>query len=328
MNEIMKKDVTKDKILSRLSNSGIIIILVVICVIMSFLSPYFLKPSNIMNILRQISNMGIISVGMAMVILVGEIDLSVGAVLAFSSCLSAFLAQRINPWLAISIAILLSGAIGYLNGFISIKVGVASFIGTLGMQNIIRGIAYLITGGIPIQFNNAAGILGGGTINISEELQIPFSVVIMFAVYFLGIMITKKTVFGRNLYAVGDNEKSARLSGINPDMTRIMAFVITGLLAGLVGVINAGNLTTAEASAGTSLEQDCIAAVVIGGISMTGGEGSIVGILFGAAIMGIIRNAFILLSFPASMQTIAIGLIIVVAVCVDCISKRRNLLKS
>ncbi len=324
----MKKDVTKDKILSRLSNSGIIIILVVICVIMSFLSPYFLKPSNIMNILRQISNMGIISVGMAMVILVGEIDLSVGAVLAFSSCLSAFLAQRINPWLAISIAILLSGAIGYLNGFISIKVGVASFIGTLGMQNIIRGIAYLITGGIPIQFNNAAGILGGGTINISEELQIPFSVVIMFAVYFLGIMITKKTVFGRNLYAVGDNEKSARLSGINTDMTRIMAFVITGLLAGLVGVINAGNLTTAEASAGTSLEQDCIAAVVIGGISMTGGEGSIVGILFGAAIMGIIRNAFILLSFPASMQTIAIGLIIVVAVCVDCISKRRNLLKS
>ena len=151
---------------------------------------------------------------------------------------------------------------------------------------------------------------------------------IMFAVYFLGIMITKKTVFGRNLYAVGDNEKSARLSGINTDMTRIMAFVITGLLAGLVGVINAGNLTTAEASAGTSLEQDCIAAVVIGGISMTGGEGSIVGILFGAAIMGIIRNAFILLSFPASMQTIAIGLIIVVAVCVDCISKRRNLLKS
>ena len=324
----MKKDVTKDKIISRLSDSGIIIILVVICVIMSFLSPYFLKPSNIMNILRQISNMGIISVGMAMVILVGEIDLSVGAVLAFSSCLSAFLAQRINPWLAISIAILLSGAIGYLNGFISIKVGVASFIGTLGMQNIIRGIAYLITGGIPIQFNNAAGILGGGTINISEELQIPFSVVIMFAVYFLGIMITKKTVFGRNLYAVGDNEKSARLSGINTDMTRIMAFVITGLLAGLVGVINAGNLTTAEASAGTSLEQDCIAAVVIGGISMTGGEGSIVGILFGAAIMGIIRNAFILLSFPASMQTIAIGLIIVVAVCVDCISKRRNLLKS
>lgn len=321
----MKKAGMKENILSKIGNSGIVVILIFICVLMSFLSPYFLKPSNIMNILRQISNMGIISVGMALVILVGEIDLSVGAELAFSSCLSAYLAQRMNPWLAILIAILLSGVIGYINGFITIKIGVASFIGTLGMQNIVRGTAYLITRGIPIQFNNSASILGSGVIQISEDLKIPFSVLIMFAIYFLGILITKKTVFGRNVYAVGDNEKSARLSGINTDMTRIMTFVITGLLAGLVGVINAGNLTTAEASAGTSLEQDCIAAVVIGGISMTGGEGSVVGILFGAAIMGIIRNAFILLSFPASMQTIAIGVIIVVAVCVDCISKKRSM---
>ncbi len=313
--------------LSKESETGIIAILAVICIAMSFLSPYFLKTNNIMNILRQISNMGIISVGMAMVILIGGIDLSVGAVLAFSSCMAAFLAQYMNPWIAVLIAVILSGVIGTLNGLISIKIGVASFIGTLGMQNIVRGLAYLITGGIPIQFHNQAGVLGSGTINISEKLMIPISVIIMFAIYFLGILITKKTVFGRSLYAVGDNEKSARLSGINTDRVRILAFMITGLLSGLVGIINAGNLTTAEASAGTSLEQDCIAAVVIGGISMTGGEGSMVGILFGAAIMGVIKNGFILLNFPAYLQTVTIGLIIVIAVSIDCITKRRKLLK-
>ncbi len=309
------------------AETGIVAIFAVICITMSFLSPYFLKTNNLMNILRQISNMGIISVGMAMVILIGGIDLSVGAVLAFSSCMAAFLAQYMNPWIAVFIAVILSGFIGFLNGVIAIKIGVASFIGTLGMQNIVRGLAFLITGGIPIQFHNQASILGGGTINVSEKLMIPISVIIMFGIYFLGILITKKTVFGRSLYAVGDNEKSARLSGINTDRVRILAFMITGLLSGLVGIINAGNLTTAEASAGTSLEQDCIAAVVIGGISMTGGEGSMAGILFGAAIMGVIKNGFILLNFPAYLQTITIGVIIVAAVSIDCITKRKKILK-
>lgn len=306
------------------SETGIIVILAIICIAMAFLSPYFLKANNIMNVLRQISNVGIISVGMAMVIIIGGIDLSVGAVLAFSSCMAAFLAQFINPWLAALIAVLLSGIIGLLNGLISVKIGVASFIGTLGMQNVARGLAFLITGGIPIQFHNQVGILGGGKINVSNKLGIPISVIIMFAIYILGIIITKKTVFGRNLYAVGDNEKSSRLSGINTDRVRILAFVVTGLLSGFVGIINAGNLTTAEASAGTGLEQDCIAAVVIGGISMTGGEGNMSGILIGAAIMGVIKNAFILLNFPSYLQTLTIGLLIIIAVSVDCLNKRKK----
>jgi len=327
----MEKGTSKiPKVLNHLlkgSETSIAVILLIICIAMSFLSPYFLKPNNIMNILRQISNMGIISVGMAMVIIIGGIDLSVGAVLAFSSCMAAYLAQMVNPWLAVLISVVLSGFIGLINGFVSVKIGVASFIGTLGMQNIARGIAYLITGGIPIQFQNQVCFLGGGAVKLTEDISLPVSVILMFAIYFLGILVMKKTVFGRNLYAVGDNEKSARLSGINTDKVRMLAFAITGALSGLVGIINAGNLTTAEASAGTSLEQDCIAAVVIGGISMTGGEGSMVGILFGAAIMGVIKNGFILLNFPAYLQTLTIGFLIILAVSIDCIAKKRKALK-
>lgn len=302
----------------------IFLIFLSVCILMAILSPYFLKPANIMNILRQISNVGVVSVGMAMVIITGGIDLSVGANLALCSCVAAVLAQSINPWLAVVCAIIVGGVVGLANGFLSVKIGIASFIATLGMQQVCRGLAYLITGGIPVQYRNSTNFLGGGTIPITEKVAIPISVIIMFVIYGFGIVFMNKTVSGRYMYAVGDNEKSTRLSGVKTDKIRILAFVITGMLAGFAGVLNAGNLTTAEAGSASGLEQDSIAAVVIGGVSMSGGEGSMVGMLIGAAFMGVIRNGFILLSFPHYLQTFTIGLLIIVAVGIDSYSKKRK----
>ena len=148
------------------------------------------------------------------------------------------------------------------------------------------------------------------------------SIIIMLVVYAVGIVVMSKTVFGRELYATGDNERSAKLSGINASRIKISAYVISGLLAALAGILNAGNLTTATADAGDGIESNVIAAVVIGGVSMSGGEGSVVGILIGAAIMGVIKNAFILLNFKANWQTITIGFLIILATGIDCVTKQ------
>lgn len=312
------------KALMKVQEIGIFLIFLVLCLCIQILTPKFLKPANIINILRQISNVGIMAVGEAMVIIIAGIDLSVSAVLSLSACTAAYLAQYINPWLAVLIALLTGLLIGCLNGFLSVKIGIAPFIATLGTQMMTKGLAFMITSGIPIKFTNEAAILGGGRIQLPGSLELPVPILFMLVIYILGIVIMTQTVYGRNIYAVGDNEKSAKLSGINADRVKIIAYTVSGFLAAIAGVLYAGNLTTAEASAGDGIETNVIAAVVIGGVSMAGGEGSIIGILMGAAIMGVVKNAFILLNFPATMQTFTIGLLIVLAVGFDCLNKKRT----
>jgi len=269
------------------------------------------------------------AVGQAMVIIIGGIDLSVSATLSVSACtLATLTANGVNSWIAMCISLLFGATIGMFNGLLVVKIGIAPFIATLGMQMMVRGVAFLITNGIPIKFLGGAQVLGGGSIPLGNGYQLPIQVIIMFVVYAVGLIVLSKTVFGRSLYAVGDNEKSAKLSGINSGRIKITAFVVSGFLAALAGVINAGHLTVGEASAGDGIELNVIAAVVIGGVSMSGGEGSIVGILIGAAIMGVIRNAFILLNFPATMQTLTIGFLIILSVGIDCITKRRKAMKA
>lgn len=320
------KNSMKNKLTSllKVQEMGIFIIFFALCVVIQFFTPKFLRPANIINILRQISNVGIMAVGEAMVIIIAGIDLSVSSVLSLSACTAAYLAQFINPWVAVFIAILVGILVGLLNGVLSVKVGIAPFIATLGTQMMAKGVAFMITRGIPIKFVNATSVLGGGRIPLKGKLELPVPVIFMLVIYVIGIIVMNKTVFGRSIYAVGDNEKSAKLSGINADRIKITAYVISGFLAAFAGVLNAGNLTTAEASAGDGIETSVIAAVVIGGVSMSGGEGSVVGILIGAAIMGVIKNAFILLNFPATMQTFTIGLLIVLSVGLDCLNKKRK----
>lgn len=303
---------------------GIFIIFIVLCTFIAIIAPKFVKPQNMINILRQISSVGIMAVGQAMVIIVAGIDLSVGSVLAMSACVVATLSKGMDPWLAFVFALLSGAGVGVINGLLTVKIGIAPFIATLGVQMMSRGLAFLITSGIPVKFNYPAsvGFLGGGAFRIGEGISVPMSIIIMLVVYAVGIVVLNKTVFGRNLYAVGDNERSAKLSGIHSDRVKIIAYVVSGTLAALAGVLSAGNLTSAEAAAGDGIESNVIAAVVIGGVSMSGGEGSVVGILIGAAIMGVIKNAFILLNFKATWQTISIGFLIVLAVGLDCVTKK------
>ena len=319
------RNILKERLGAVMKNQelGIFLIFLVLCLCIQILTPKFLKPANIINILRQISNVGIMAVGEAMVIIIAGIDLSVSAVLSLSACTAAYLAQYMNPWLAVLAALLTGVLIGCLNGFLSVKIGIAPFIATLGTQMMTKGLAFMITSGIPIKFTNEAAVLGGGRIQLPGSLQLPVHILFMLMIYILGIVVMTQTVYGRNIYAVGDNEKSAKLSGINADRVKIIAYTVSGFLAAVAGVLYAGNLTTAEASAGDGIETNVIAAVVIGGVSMAGGEGSIIGILMGAAIMGVVKNAFILLNFPATMQTFTIGLLIVLAVGFDCLNKKR-----
>jgi ribose transport system permease protein len=297
---------------------GILVVLLIICFVLAISSPFFLKVENILNVLRQISVVGIIAVGEALIIITGGIDLSVGSMISLGGVATALSIQAgVNPWIALIIGLISGGIIGLGNGLLVVKGRLNAFIVTLGMMNIARGIAYLFTEGMPIDFDNSLGYIGSGYL-----FGVPFQVIIMFGMIVAGHIFTKKSVSGRYVFAVGDNEKAAKLSGIRVDRIKIFVYTLTGILCALAGVITAGNLSVADTAAGNGIEMDVIAAVVIGGASLSGGQGSIFGVLIGAAIMGVLRNGFVLLGISAYWQMVSIGAVVVLAVYMDQFRKR------
>lgn len=296
------------------SEFSVLIGLVAIFVIMSFASPYFLKVSNIMNVLQQISRYGIISVGMALVMITGGIDLSVGYIVALSACMAAHLTTNVGlPWPVVLIAVLLLGAcIGTVNGLLVTRVKLWPFIVTLATSKIVSGCVLLLTGGMPIHMESPLCWLGSGYLG-----PVPVSVVMMFLIIIAGSIFASKTQTGRNIYAIGNNERAAALSGIRVERSKTLVYVICGVLCAFCGIVVAGNLNSADASLGAGYETDVIAAVVIGGVSMNGGEGSIWGALIGAMIIGILKNAFILLKVSSYWQAVVIGIVIIAAVTID-----------
>jgi ribose transport system permease protein len=308
----------------RVREAGVFGALCLIVVIMSILSPYFLRPDNIFNVLRGMSTIGIISIGMTMIIITGGIDLSVGSILGVTAMFTARLMyQGISPVLAIFGGFGLGCLLGFTNGIIITKVKIAPFIVTLGMLSIGRGLTYLLATGlrgtvasnIPMT-NEFIGYLGAGYIG-----PIPFPVIEMTILVVLFSLFVKYTVIGRQIYAVGSNEEAARLSGVNVDSVKLFVYTTTGALCTLAGLMNAGLLSTAATNAGQGNELDVVAAVVIGGASLNGGQGSIIGTIIGAAIMAVLRNSFILLRLPAYMQTVTIGVVIILAVSTDRLRK-------
>ena len=288
--------------------------LVIICILMSLLSPYFLKVSNIFNILNQISRYGIISVGMALVIIAGGIDLSVGYVAGLTACLCAYFCSALNmPAVLTFIATIAIGVgIGAINGTLVTRVKLVPFIVTMAMGKVLSGCTLLLTGGRPIKFQSSLAWLGKGYVG-----PVPVAVIVMLLCIFIGTVFAEHTLTGRNIYAIGNSERTAQLSGINVKRLKTLTYIITSGLCALCGVIIAGNLSSADASLGTGYESDTIAAVVIGGVAMSGGEGTIWGSLIGASIIGILKNAFVLLKISAYWQSIVIGVVIVAAVTID-----------
>jgi ribose/xylose/arabinose/galactoside ABC-type transport system permease subunit len=309
--------------LTTLRVSGLIWVLILMCLAAAIISPAFLNPFNIINVLRQIALFGIVSVGMTFVILTAGIDLSVGSILAVAAVCSALMLDAGEPIVLVILAGLAIGvAMGALNGLGITLGGVPPFIMTLGMMVMGRGLAMTVSGGHPIHFRERAEAfawLGQGHL-----LGLPVPVWIFAAVAGAAIFILRFTAFGRNIYAVGSNPEAARLSGIDVRRTIFLVYVISGFLSGLTALIFVSRLTVGEPVAGVGLELEAIAITVIGGTSLFGGEGTILGTVVGAAIIAVLANILNLFGVTPFTQQIVKGAIIVAAVLFEIQRRQRS----
>ena len=292
--------------------------LVLLIGIVSILNPAFLSGKNILNIFRQTSVNAIIAAGMTFVILTGGIDLSVGSILAISGAVCASLmVNGQNMILAVIIAIIIGGVFGTLNGFIISKGKLQPFIATLATMTILRGVTMVFTDGKPITLGSgdlaiSFSKIGGGTI-----LGIPTPVIIMIVVFVVSAYILSNTKMGRYTYALGSNEEATKLSGLNTDKIKIWVYTISGILAAVAGIILTSRLYSAQPTAGNGYELDAIAAVVLGGTSLTGGKGKISGTIIGALIIGVLSNALNMLDVSSYYQMMVKGVVILIAVLLD-----------
>lgn len=302
-----------------------IIALLVLCIVLTILSDKFFTLENGWNIARQISINVCISVGMTLVILTKGIDLSVGSILAFSGAIAAGLLKfgleipAFNTYIgftvfgAILAGLIIGGALGVFNGWMITRFKVPPFVATLAMLTIARGATMLWTGGFPITgLGDSFAFIGTGWF-----LGIPMPVWITAIIVLIAVIVTKKTKFGRHVYAIGGNESAAKLSGININKVKIWVYAIAGILAAVGGIILTSRLDSAQPNAGMSYELDSIAAVVIGGTSLSGGRGSIMGTVQGALIIGVLNSGLVLLNVSPFWQQIIKGLVILIAVIMD-----------
>ncbi|HZG81201.1 MAG TPA: ribose ABC transporter permease [Brevibacillus sp.] len=297
-----------------LKKMGPLLGLALIVIVLSIITNDFLTVSNIFNVLRQISINALIAFGMTFVILTGGIDLSVGSILALSSAITAgLMAGGMDTWLAILIGLLAGAVMGAINGVVISKGRVAPFIATLATMTIFRGLTLVYTQGRPITgLNPDFAILGKGFF-----LEIPMPVIWMLISFAILYFILRHTTFGRHVYALGSNEEATRLSGISTSKVKVMVYAISGLFAAISGVILTSRLNSAQPTAGTSYELDAIAAVVLGGTSLSGGNGWIVGTLIGAMIIGVLDNGLNLLNVSSFYQSVVKGAVILLAVLID-----------
>ncbi|ALC91475.1 ribose ABC transporter permease [Bacillus sp. FJAT-18017] len=290
--------------------------LIILIAIVSVLNPSFLEPLNILNLLRQVAINALIAFGMTFVILTGGIDLSVGAILALSSALTAgMIVSGIDPIFAIVIGCILGAVMGTVNGLLITKGKMAPFIATLATMTIFRGLTLVYTDGNPITGlgdNMLFQLFGRGYF-----LGIPVPAITMIVTFVLLYILLHKTPFGRKTYAIGGNEKAALISGIKVPNVKVIIYALSGLMAALAGAILTSRLNSAQPTAGTSYELDAIAAVVLGGTSLSGGKGRIVGTLIGALIIGILNNGLNLLGVSSFYQMVVKGIVIAIAVLLD-----------
>lgn len=299
--------------------------LLVLALVLSFLSDTFFTAANFVNVMRQVAVNVCIATGMTLVILTEGIDLSVGSILALSGAIAAGLLKNgiqlpsVNLYIgftvlgAIVAAIVVGSAVGWFNGFVITKFNVPPFIATLAMLTIARGLTMLYTRGQPIS-NLGAGFayIGSGSF-----VGIPVPVWIAIVVVLAAVFIVRKTRLGRYVYAIGGNETAARLSGIRINRVKVIVYVLAGALAAVGGIIVTSRLDSAQPNAGINYELDAIAAVVIGGTSLSGGIGTIWGTVIGAVIIGVLNNGLVLLNVSPFWQEVVKGAVILLAVAID-----------
>jgi ribose/xylose/arabinose/galactoside ABC-type transport system permease subunit len=290
----------------------LLIAYIVMCVYLSLAAPNFLTERNVVNILRQTSMIAIIGVGMTMVIIAAEVDLSVGSVAAFSGVLFAMMtAQWKIPLLFAAVLTLAVASLsGLIIGILRVTLRIPSFISSLALLTALRSAAFLLTGGFPISpLPSGFELLGNGALG-----PIPVPVILMGLTYFIGFVVMANTPWGRSVYAVGGNEEAARLSGISVPRIKIGVFVISSLLAALAGLILAARLEAGQAAVAQGWELDVIAAVIIGGTSLFGGRGNILGTLLGGLFMGTLQDGMVLIGVSPFAQGVVSGVVILAAV--------------
>ena len=304
--------------------------LIVIVIAFSVLTPNFLQFDNVVGILIATTVNGILALGVTFVIISGSIDLSVGTVMTLSAVMTAVF---ITLWqlpvpVGIVAGIATGGLAGLVNGVLVARLKIPSFIATLGMLNVAKGLALVISGLKPIYFNDtpefnraAMGSVVGGVV---PGLEIPNLVMVLFACALVASLILSKTILGRFTFALGSNEEAARLSGVNVDAWKMAVFTVCGLFSGIAGVLLGARLNSAQPSLGQGYELDAIAAAVIGGTSLSGGEGSILGTVIGAFIISTLTNGLRILSVPQEWQTVVTGGIVIVAVYLDIVRRRQR----
>lgn len=314
----MEKSVKKKRLGSN-NTLGILIAFLVLCVILAIASPAFLKSTNLLNILQQVSINFTIAIGMTFVILIGGIDLSVGSVTALTGMIVAILMKNChwNVALSVIVSMLAACAMGCINGLMISMLNLPPFIMTLGSMEICRGFAYSVTAGQPIYTLPESFLAISGRV-----ANIPLvALLIMIVLFVVAYIVLRYTKFGRHVYAVGGNEACAKLSGINVKAVKVAVYTISGFCSGIGAMLLTSRLDSAVPTNAMSYEMNAIAAVVIGGASMSGGEGSLFGTVIGAFMIGIIANGMNLLVIPTGPQRVVTGAIIVVAVVLDVLRK-------
>ena len=285
-------------------------------ILVTIVNPSFIAPTNLLNLLRQVSTNALIAFGMTFVIITGGIDLSVGSTLALSSALMAgAIASGLDPILAMVLSLLTGTIFGAVNGLLITKGKMAPFIATLATMTIYRGLTLVYTDGNPITGIGDSFIfkfVGRGYL-----LGIPFPVVLMIISFILLYILLHKMTFGRKTFAIGGNEKASFIAGIKNDRIKTGIYALSGLMASLAGIIITSRLDSAQPTAGTSYEMDAIASVVLGGTSLSGGRGRLVGTLIGALIIGTLNNGMNLLGISSFYQQVVKGIVIIIAVLLD-----------
>lgn len=300
-----------------------LVAIILLGIVFSILVPeYFLTWNNFTNILLQTSTVAIVAIGQALVITTGQFDLSLGQIVCVTSIIGAILMKNygMNTWLALLIVLIMGALLGLANGVLFAYCGIPAFIATLGIQNICRGSAKLLTNATPIpRLPEDMAFIGRGYVG-----PIPFSVIIMVLLYIVIQFVSKKTKLGRNLYAIGGNSEAAFFAGINIKRYYCVAFMMAGIFAALGGIVLMSRLNSVSITNGNLYEFDAVIASIIGGISLTGGKGKIIGAMFGAIFLILFFNGMTMLNVDPFIQDVLKGVVLIVAIGLDVLRNRKR----
>ncbi len=299
---------------------GILVALLVLIAVFSFASKNFFKTNTLFTILRQVSITGIVCIGQTLVMLTGGIDLSVGSVAGVSAVTAAICLKNyeLPIWLTCVLVLILALIYGLLSGLCVTKLNMPPLIATLGMQTSLRGLAYIVTDGLPVYgFTKAFGEFAKGTL-----AGIPYMVILMIVLFVIFIFALSKMTLGRYLYGVGGNEEASRLSGISVTKVKLMAYGLSGFLAGIAGLVLLSRTSSGQPSSGTGYEMDAITAVVLGGVSLSGGEGKLHMVIIGMLLMGTLTTGMIMCGINDYVQQLVKGIVLIVAVAYSEFSKK------